>query len=208
MIDITRIPYVFKCDRSGLAVPELAEGNEWLFDPQRRRVTTIILDGYYIKIQGQHGHWRILGFDERGTEYEIPLSEGKNDYEKAILQAYDDLWSKQAGLYVLYGRGIMGNPYGMPKAKLLRVSPCNYNLIVPNYANREEACKVNLKTALEPQILFQQVKEEFYESPMVVGLMFQEEGNGLEMINAARVLRTQFGLEWLPKAKTEVTIVH
>ncbi len=189
---IIDIPSMFKVDTIGWAIPELAEGCEWVKD-QMDTLLCIKLDGVPCqvwvdpvtntkKISREMG----LGWVNVDITNPHPMDTLVRD---AYLKASKGL-TLPAGLYVAYGPGIMDNRMGVSELDMVRIAPPDARLLVDwRMTQIERGAEVNVKD------FYDSIADELEEST-VEGLIVVWEKPSMVPYKMAQVTRKEFGMEW------------
>lgn len=181
---------LFKRGADGKVIPEINPPCTWVLSTDNG-LMTIKLDGVTIQPQWCSGpgpaHWNIRV--KEGNDWR--LSEPGSQQDKTIWMAWQMADFKGDGIYVVYGKDFKGNPHNMTCNQMIKVMPVDHNLIIARGKS-----KITRGVGQTEKRLYDQILDEFTESPEIEGLMFHLEDQQMNLIAGASITKKDFGLDW------------
>tara|TARA_R110000868_G_scaffold297468_4_gene557796 strand:+ start:547 stop:1176 length:630 start_codon:yes stop_codon:yes gene_type:complete len=181
---------LFKTDQEGYAIPEIFPGSEWAMNSAV--LMTIKLDAVAVEIGwDQVGVcWTIMRLHSNGSPDE-KLYRNLGEAGKEVWEAFDGPTVKQTGKFLVYGKGINGNPHRLDKTLFAKFMPITHELVV-----QEHKTIVKRGAAVTVEEFFNSIWRELLESPEIEGLVFHREDATLKVLGMAKVTRGQMKLLW------------
>lgn len=190
---------LFKRGKDGKVIPEINPVCSWVLGTENG-LMTIKLDGITVRprwvAEAGTAGWRIDKFDKRLDAWitcDATLQENK-----PIWEAWQKLDFKNDGVYVVYGRDIKGNPHNLADNLMIKIQPVDYNLIVAKGKS-----KIRRGPGQTAQLMYNEILDEFLESPEIEGLVFHLEDTGMGLKFAAKITKADYGLPW-PEPKVVI----
>lgn len=184
-----KIPTLFKRDPSGLVMPELAEGTAWMLTTQHKVTPTILMDGLHVDIEWDipKSQWKItVAETNHHGAFELP-ADSRELLDTTVWSAFRQRMIKESGSFVVYGKGISGNHHNLDETLFVKLTgPINYNLIIRDAV-------FDLASV---EKLYLSIEAELRESSEIYGLVFLEEDNKFNVLNRAKIKRSDFGFKW------------
>ena len=183
------IPSLFQKDSvTGLAMPKLNPGCEWILTPDNG-IMTVKIDGIATLVEFIKDDGWVLSKPnasnpelwERVTKFSDPF----------LWQAFDNLEIKHPGVYVSYGKGIKGDPHRINDTFMIKIFPADYCLLI-----KREDTKIRKGPLSNVETLFDAIKYELEESPEIEGLVFHLEGVDMKIEKVCQVSKQDFGIPW------------
>jgi len=193
-----KIPYLFKHDANGLAIPELNDDMEWVRKDEGEM--TYMLDGQCLRCEGagQARKWYKRHKGSDGLTYWIELNR-ESEKDKDLWECIDFDKFCSPGIFEAIGSKINGNPHGLEKAMMYRIIPVEWKLV------QRTGHIVKRGYDITVQQLFDSLKVELSDpSCDVEGVVFHKESwakGACTLVAAAKVRKAEFGIAWPSERK-------
>lgn len=195
-----KIVNLFNSDLNGMAIKSLAMSNEWAM--MESSLMTIKLDSIAVEVGFDQPTmaWTLTQLRSNGAPDRPILRASTDEPDIKVWSAFDSQFTKQTGKFLVYGKGVNGNPHKLDKTLFAKFLPITHELVVQSHKT-----VVRRSPTVTVGEFYDSIYRELEQSPEIQGLVFHKEDSHLNVLAMAKVTRQQMGLEWPVEPKQTVT---
>lgn len=184
------VPFLFKHDADGRAIPEFNSGHDWVLNRASGVFLTVKIDGVTVRLARYGNGNKLTLLKQSWTDHHDTWTMCHETVpEDALLfEAVKNSAAISEGIYVAYGPGIKGNPQKVDRLYTVRVSPADGFLIMYSGSGVKRLGAT---------------VQSFYDDCRVAlrdgdaeGMVIQLEEPTMTLKSAVQVTRQEFGFVW------------